>query len=106
MGLYLDQGDNGEFFEWEAADGVENFTGLGADEEGIATFGANGVVTVDSETTFALVEAGTQATLGELQNGSVEGISGETAAALYLGVINGGEGTDEIVVEDVTTHRS
>lgn len=107
LGLYLDTDDNDEFFEWETANGIESFVGLGGDEEGLATFGASGEVTVDSDTAFALVEAETEATtLGELQTGSVEGISAETAAALYVGVTNGGEGTDEVVVEDVTTRRS
>jgi hypothetical protein len=55
---------------------------------------------------FGLAEVGTEATLAELQVGSVEGISGETATALYVGVTNGGEETDKVVVEDVHVWRS
>lgn len=106
IGLYLDTDDNGEFFEWEAADDMERFVGLGGDEEGLATYGASGEVLVDGDTAFALVGAETEATIAELQAGSVDGISGETAAALYVGVINDGEGTDEVVVEEMTVLRS
>lgn len=106
LGLYLDKDDNGEFFEWEARDGTESFVGLGGDDEGLATFGASGEVTIDDDTVFAIAGAETEATLDELQNGSVEGITEETASALYVGVVNGGEGTDEVVVDDVSVQRA
>ena len=106
LGLYLDANDDGEFFAWESAGDVEQFTGLSGDEEGIAFYGASGSVEIDTETSFSLAGAGSQATLSALQQGEVEGITGETAAALYVGVVNGGEGVDEVVIEDLTVVRS
>lgn len=106
LGLYLDKDDNGEFFEWEASAGTEQFVGVGDDEEGVASVGASGEATIDGDTVFGLLAAETEATLAELQDGSIEGISGDTATALYVGVANGGEGTDEVVVEDVSVQRS
>lgn len=104
--LYLDTNENGEFFEWETTNGADNWVGLGGDEEGIASYGASGEITIDGETTLGLVEAGTQATMDELKDGTVEGIDGETATAIYVGVVNGGEGTDEVVVDDLSVQRS
>lgn len=63
--------------------------GVGDDEEGLASVGASGTTTIDGDTVFGLFAAETETTLTELQDGSVEGISGETAAALYVGVANG-----------------
>lgn len=106
LGLYLDKNDDAEFFEWEASNGTDSWVGFGGDEEGITTSGASGELTIDGDTVFVLAGAGTEATLAELQEGSADGISAEAAAALYVGVVNGGEGTDEIVVEDVSVRRS
>lgn len=106
LGLYLDADDDGEFFAWESADGEEQFTGLGDDKEGITFYDASGTVEIDSETSFNLAGADSQPTLTALQQGGVEGITGETAAALYVGVVNGGEGVDEVVIEDLRVVRS
>lgn len=106
IGLYLDVDDNGEFFEWEATDDIENFVGLGEDDEGLLTTGASGELTIDGDTAFLIADAETEATLDELKAGNVEGITGETATALYVGLVNGGEGTDEVVIEDVSVQRS
>jgi hypothetical protein len=106
LGLYLDADDDGEFFAWESTDGVERFTGLGDDEEGIAFVGASGSIEMDRGTGFDPVGAGSRATLAALQRGGVDGITGETAAALYVGVVNGGEGVDEVVIDDLTVVRS
>ncbi|MDT3434771.1 hypothetical protein [Haloarcula sp. 1CSR25-25] len=106
LGLFLDIDDNGEFLTWETTDGIERPTGPGNDDEGVAFYGANGAVIVDGDTSFRLINKEIEATLAELQNGSVEGITGETAAGLYVGAVNGGEGTDEIVVDDVRVSRS
>lgn len=106
LGLYLDKNDNAEFFEWEATNGIDSWVGFGGDEEGLLSSAASGEVTIDGDTVFTLVGAEAQATLAELQEGTVEGISGETASALYVGVANGGEGIDEIVVEEVSVQRS
>lgn len=107
LGLYLDKDNNGEFFTWEANDdGTESAQGPGNDDEGLLFSAASGEVTIDGDTAFQMLHAETAATVTELQNGSVEGITGETAAALYVGVINGGEGTDEIVVDDLQVQRS
>lgn len=106
LGLYLDKNDNAEFFEWEATNGIDSWVGFGGDEEGLLSSAASGEVTIDGDTVFTLVGAEAQATLTELQEGIVEGISGETASALYVGVANGGEGTDEVIVDDVRVHRS
>lgn len=76
IGLYLDQDKNGEFFTWEAGDGMERFAGVGGDDEGVVSFGANGTVTISSDTVFTIVGAETEATLAELQDGSLEGVSG------------------------------
>lgn len=105
LGLYLDKNDDGEFFAWEATDATEQFVGFGGDDEGLASAGASGEITIDGDTAFTLAGAGTQTTLSELQAGSVEGITGETAAALYVGVANGGEGTDEVIIDDVNVTR-
>lgn len=106
LGLFLDMDDNGEFLTWETTDGIERLNGLGNDDEGVAFYGANGAVIIDGDTAFRLINKGTEATLAELQNGSVKGITGETAAGLYVGAVNGGDGTDEIVVDDVRVSRS
>lgn len=105
LGLYLDKNDDGEFFAWEATDGTEQFAGFGGDDEGLASAGASGEITIDGDTAFTLAEAGTRTTLRELQAGSVEGVTGETAAALYVGVANGGDGTDEVIIDDVNVVR-
>lgn len=44
--------------------------------------------------------------MDELKSGSVEGIDGETPAALYVGVGYAGTGSEEIVVEDVNVRCS
>jgi hypothetical protein len=120
IGLFLDRDDNGEFLTWETIDGVERPQGTGNDDEGIAFYGANGAVTIDGNTTFTLVSAGKQATLAELQAGELGdenedgndggdedvNVTGETAAALYVGVVNGGEGVDEVVIDDLRVVRS
>jgi hypothetical protein len=105
VGLYLDKDDNDDFFEWEAGDGADSFVGFGDDDEGIVVREANEEFTIDGDTSFNLNRAGTEATLAELQAGRVEGITGDTNAALYVGVINEGEGTDEVVVEEVQVQR-
>ncbi len=106
IGLYLDADDDGEFFVWESADGKEQFTGLGEDREGVAFYGASGTVEINSGTSFNLVGADSQPTLTAMQQGGVDGITGETAAALYVGVVNGGAGVDEVVIDDLTVVRS
>ncbi|WP_170977386.1 hypothetical protein [Halorussus salinisoli] len=106
LGLYLDGNNNAEFFEWEATNGTDSWVGFGGDEEGLFSSAASGEVTIDGDTVFTLAGAETETTLAELQEGTVEGISGETAAALYVGVVNGGEGTDEVVIDDVRVQRS
>jgi len=106
LGLYLNEDGNADFFEWEATNGIDRWVGFGGDAEGLLASAASGEVTIDGDTTFTVAPAETQATLAELQDGAVEGIAGETAAALYVGVVNGGAGTDEVVVEDVRVQRS
>lgn len=107
IALYLDKDENGEFFTWEANDdGTETLLGTGNDDEGISLAEASGETTIDGDTVFRLLNAETETTLAELQNRNVEGVTGETVVALYVGVINRGEGTDEIVVDDVTVQRS
>lgn len=107
FGLYLDKDDSGEFGNWEPNDdGTESALGSETDDEGLLFLPASGEVTIDGDTVFRLINAGTEATLTELQEGTVEGISGETLTALYIGVINGGEGTDEVVIEDMRVSRS
>lgn len=106
LALYLDKDANAEFFEWESTSGSEQWAGFGGDDEGLTASAASGEVTIAGDTTFAVVNAETEATLAELQEGTVKGISGETAAGLYIGVANSGEGTDEVVVEDVSVQRS
>jgi hypothetical protein len=106
LGLYLDKDDNDEFLTWEDNDdGTESSLGPGNDDEGFLFSAASGELTIDGDTAFRLLNAETEATLAEMENGSVEGITGETAAALYVGVVNAGEGMDEIVVEDVHVQR-
>lgn len=106
-GLYLDKDDSGEFGNWEPNDdGTESFLGADTDDEGLLSSDASGEMTIDGDTVFDLLNAETEATLTELQEGTVEGISGDTLTALYIGVINGGEGTDEVVVEDMHVSRS
>jgi hypothetical protein len=106
IGLYVDVDDNGGFFEWESGDGpTEAFAGLGGDEEGVAFAGANGTYVIDDDTTFALIEAETQATVGELKNGAIEGIDADTDVGLYVGVASTGGGVEEVVVEDVAVTR-
>lgn len=105
--LYLDKDDNGEFFTWQANDdGTESPQGLGNDDEALYVGEASGELTIDGDTAFMLLGAETETTLADLQNGNVEGVTGETPAALYVGVINRGEGTDEIVVDDVRVQRA
>ncbi|NHN61221.1 MULTISPECIES: hypothetical protein [Halorussus] len=107
FGLYLDKDDSGEFGNWESNDdGTESALGSDTDEEGLLSSPASGEVTIDGDTVFGLLNAESEATLAELQEGTVGGISGETLAALYIGVTNGGEGTDEVVVEDMRVSRS
>ncbi|WP_135851099.1 hypothetical protein [Halorussus salinus] len=106
LGLYLNRDGNADFFEWETTNGIDRWVGFGGDAEGLLASAASGEVTIDGDTMFTVVPAETQATLAELQDGAVEGIAGETTAALYVGVANGGEGTDEVVVEDVRVQRS
>lgn len=106
IGLYADRNDSGDFFEWESGDGpTEAFAGLGDDEEGVAFAGANGTYVIDDDTTFALVEAETQVTVGELKNGAIEGIDPNTDVGLYVGVASTGGGVEEVVVEDVAVTR-
>lgn len=107
LALYLDKEDNGEFFTWETNDdGTETYLGTGDDDEGILLTEASGEMTIDGDTVFALLNAETEATLADLRNGNVDGVTGETVAGIYVGVINRGEGIDEIVVEDVSIRRA
>jgi hypothetical protein len=106
-GLYLDKDGSGEFGNWESNDdGTESALGAETDEEGLLLSAASGEMTIGGDTVFGLLYAETEASLTELQEGAIEGISGETLTALYIGVINGGEGTDEVVVEDMQVSRS
>lgn len=106
LALYFDRDENGDFFVWESDGDAERFVGLGDDDEGVVLSGASGELTIDGDTTFTIAEAETRTTLNELKSGSVEGVTGATNTALYVGVVNGGEGTDEVVVEDVRVRRS
>jgi hypothetical protein len=106
VGLYLDKNGNGEFFEWESGDGADSWVGFGGDDEGLASYAASGEVTIDGDTTFAIADAGTAATVDELTDGAVEGIDADTATAIYVGVVDSGEGTEEVVVEDVSVQQS
>lgn len=106
IGLYVDRNDDGDFFEWESGEGpTEAFAGLGGDEEGVAFAGANGTYVIDDDTTFALIHAETQATVGELKTGAIEGIDADTDVGLYVGVASTGGGVEEVVVEDVAVTR-
>jgi plastocyanin len=106
VGLYLDVDGDGDFFVWyDRNDDVDNWVGIGHDEEGVTTAEAAGTVTVDDDTTVSLFEAGTEATLAELRDGTVEGVGEETGAAVYVGVIGGAGGAEEVVVEDVDVVR-
>ncbi|WP_139246557.1 hypothetical protein [Halogranum amylolyticum] len=107
FGLYLDKDESGEFGSWERNDdGTESALGADTDEEGLLSSAASGEVTIDGDTVFGLFNAESEATLAELQEGTVENISGETLTALYIGVVNRGEGTDEVVVQDLRVSRS
>jgi hypothetical protein len=105
VGLYLDKDDNDEFLEWEAGDETDSFVGFGDDDEGITEFEADGEFTIDGDTSFDLNRVDAVATMAELQDGRVEGVTGDTNAALYIGVLNDGDGTDEVVVEAVDVQQ-
>lgn len=105
IGLYLDENKNGEFFHWEKDKGDRESAkpGTGGDEEGLLTIDAGGAFTISEDTPFYLLVRGKTTTFGELQNGNVDGIDGETPAALYIGVIDKEEGgVEEAIIERVT----
>lgn len=107
VGLYLDTSGDGEFFRWEERTrGIEEWVGVGDDEEGVTLVDADGAFTIDDDTEVTLLAAGTNATFGALRAGDVDGITGETAAALYVGVVGGEGGPEEVVVDRVDVERS
>lgn len=103
VGLYLDKGGDGEFFEWTGGRGNrEAFAGLDGDEEGLSFIDAGGKSIIDNHTTFHLLAGGDSATFGDLKMGTVDGIDEKTQAALYIGVVDKeAGGTEEAIVKDV-----
>lgn len=103
VALYLDADDDGAFFEWQPQEGTtEVFAGFAGDDEGIIEFDAGGAYTITDDTEFPMVVAGETVTLGELKAGAIDGIDRHTFAALYVGVVDTGDGgVEEVVVRDV-----
>jgi hypothetical protein len=82
--LYLDANNDGQFFSW-----VSNvYNGPGGDMYASAsTSPVNGVLTIDSTTSFNLQNGpGGSYTLPQLVGGAVPGVSGSTGAAIWIGV--------------------
>ena len=75
--LYLDASNDGQFFSWAS----DVYSGLGGDLYYTAnTAPVNGVLTIDSTTTFG------GSTLPQLRAGAIAGVSGSTRAAIWLGI--------------------
>jgi hypothetical protein len=115
VGLYLDAGDDGDFFAWNDGRGnTDTWDSFGKDGEGAIFLTTAEQVTIDGDTDFTLFHVGSgpnPATLNELQKGEVEGfkgdkINGNTDAALYIGAASAGSGTEEVVVNSVTVDRA
>jgi hypothetical protein len=106
LGLYLDQNDDDDFFEWETDGGADQWVGFGGDDEGVLFSAAGGAVTVGDDTEFFVAGAEQSATLAQLKDGTVDGIDSETAAGLYVGVASNGQGVEEALVQDVSVERS
>jgi hypothetical protein len=108
VALYLDEDTDGGFFVWEdLGDGRESWSGFGGDEEAVKVLAAGGRLVVDDDTPFRLVNRDSAtATLGQLKAGEIEyygedrtrdsgefrTIDADTEAALYLGLVDNGEG--------------
>jgi Bacterial Ig-like domain len=73
--LYLDASGDGQFFTWTG----NVFNGVGGDLYYTGPASAAGVLTIDATSTFG------GHTLAQLRGGSVGGVSGSTAAAIWLG---------------------
>lgn len=123
VALYLDENGNGDFFEWEPTNTEkEAYAGLGGDEEGVLTNSAGDQIIINDETNFYLLNRrSAAATMGMLKNGEINhrgdddgrrsgkdrGIDDDTNAAIYVGLVDTGDGNPvEAVVEDVTVERS
>lgn len=114
VGLYLDAGDDGDFFAWNDGRGdIDTWDGFGDDSEGAIFPTADGQTTIDGDTEFQLFHVGdgpSSATLRELQDG-IEGfedetIDGNTDAAFYVGVASAGEGTEAVTIDSLTIERA
>jgi hypothetical protein len=126
VALYLDENEDGEFFAWEALDGDrEGWNGFGGDEEAGKTIFAGDPVVIDDETQFRLFnrESAT-ASLTQLKNDEIQwlgdasknkpresgenrGIDADTEAALYVGLVDNGDGEAiEAIVEDVAIEQA
>lgn len=122
LALYLDEDENGEFFEWTTTgDGADRWDGFGGDEEAANTVPITETVVVDDDFNFRLLNRDSaEATLGELKRGEINyysddegrdtgenrGIDGDTSAAIYVGLVDTGQGDPvEVVVDDVTVER-
>lgn len=108
VGLYLDVDDNGEFFEWESESAAtDSWVGFGGDDEGLIFRSGHGEITIDDTfTEFLIFHAEQHASISDLRAGVIEGIDGSTSAALYTGVASTGEGTEEVVIKDVSVKRN
>jgi hypothetical protein len=121
VALFLDENEDGTFFAWEEIDGGrESWDGFGGDEEAAKTVFAGDPVVINDETQFRLFnrESAT-ASLGQLKNDEIEwlgdasknkpresgenrGIDADTEAALYVGLVDNGDGeANEAIVRDV-----
>jgi hypothetical protein len=115
VGLYLDAGDDGDFFVWNDGRGnTDTWGGFGADVEGVIFPTTDSEITIDGDTEFGLfnVDSGPNpATLAQLQAGDVTGAEGDTVdgstdAAIYVGAASAGEGTEEVVVDSLGVDRA
>jgi hypothetical protein len=103
INLWLDKGNNGQFFAWDAND---VFTSLDGDAFGTAATG-QAITVNDSSTVSDLSGIGGNFTLAQLKAGSATGITGNTKVAIWVGICCGNPpppGSQSALVQSLTVN--
>lgn len=104
VAIYLDTGGDGDYFEWEPADGREAFVSLGGDAELVGVYSAAEPVTIEVDTQLDLIPPAEErlVTVDELQRETIEGVTAVTGAAIQISVVGSGPGNvEEAIIHDV-----
>lgn len=98
LNLWFDNASLGDFFQW---DGSGVMTSLGGDTYGLSSGSTDGILSVNGDTSFYMMNNGENYTLSQLQAGDDSAVSPSTNVAIWVGVDVGSGGSTSATISSI-----